>query len=72
MEKIIEVALGENEYLDLCDILKIASLCSSGGEAKHHIADGAVKVDGAVETRKRCKIRKNQIIEFDGQKIKLI
>ena len=68
----IEIPLGSNEHLDLCDILKIANLCESGGVAKHKIADGLVKVDGVVETRKRCKIRVNQIIEYQGKKIKLV
>lgn len=72
MGTMIEVPLGTEEHLDLCDILKIANLCSSGGEAKHFIADGKVKVDGIIETRKRCKIRINQVIEFDGKKIKII
>jgi ribosome-associated protein len=68
----IEIELKDKDHLDLCDILKIAQLCSSGGVAKHIIASGVVTVDGVVETRKRCKIRKNQIIKYDGKEIKLV
>ncbi len=57
------------EYVALCDLMKLASLCHSGGMAKTIIADGNVTVDGEVELRKRCKIRPGQIVEFDGQQI---
>jgi ribosome-associated protein len=60
------------EFIPLCDLLKAADLTDSGGEAKHFIADGKVQVDGAVELRKRCKIKVGQIVEFAGQKIKVI
>ncbi len=60
------------EFIPLCDLLKASDLCDSGGEAKHFIADGKVMVDGTVELRKRCKIKINQIIEFAGQKLKVV
>lgn len=60
------------EFIPLCDLMKVTDLTESGGEAKHLIAEGKVKVDGAVELRKRCKIRQNQVIEFNGTQIKVI
>jgi ribosome-associated protein len=60
------------EHIDLCDLMKIAEMSDSGGAAKHLIAEGLVKVDGVVETRKRCKIRKGQVVEFRGQQVTLI
>lgn len=57
------------EYIELFKLLKATSLCDSGGEAKHYISEGLVKVDGNVETRKACKIRVGQIVEFDGDKV---
>lgn len=62
----------ESEFIDLCDLLKAADLCDSGGEAKHHIGNGEVKVDGVVETRKRKKIRRGETIEFQGRKVKVV
>ncbi len=62
----------EGEYIELNKLLKIVGFCNSGGQAKAVIADGLVKVDGNVELRKRCKIRKNQMVEFEGQFIKII
>ena len=40
--------------------LTVARICGSGAEANHLIAAGQVKVDGQVQTRKRCKLRRGQ------------
>ena len=37
---------------------------SSGGEAKHAVAEGHVLVNGAVETQKRKKIVSGDVITF--------
>ncbi|HXH30678.1 MAG TPA: RNA-binding S4 domain-containing protein [Bacteriovoracaceae bacterium] len=67
-----EFSLENNEFIPLCDLMKAANLTGSGGEAKHIIAEGRVLVDGAVETRKRCKIRSGQLIEFEGKQVKVL
>lgn len=64
-----EFNLGSNEFIELNSLLKVMGLCDSGGAAKTAIAEGRVTVNGNVELRKRCKIRKGQIVEFEGHKI---
>lgn len=59
------------DYIELNSLLKVTGLCDSGGMAKQLIADGLVHVDGAVETRKRCKIRDGQKVEFAGEVIEV-
>ncbi|MCF8060630.1 MAG: RNA-binding S4 domain-containing protein [Bacteriovoracaceae bacterium] len=59
------------EFIPLCDLLKVLGLCQTGGHAKLVISHGEVMVDGVVELRKRCKIRKNQTVEYNGQKISI-
>lgn len=66
-----EWQLGSEEYIPLCDLLKITGLCATGGHAKMVIADGLVKVDGVVELRKRSKIRDGQTVEFDGRQVRV-
>lgn len=61
-----------HEFIELHNLLKCAGLCHSGGTAKLLIADGLVRVDGEVELRKRCKIRKGQIVEFEGETIEIV
>ncbi|MGL4195395.1 MAG: RNA-binding S4 domain-containing protein, partial [Edwardsiella piscicida] len=39
---------------------------------KNLIAEGQVKVDGAVETRKRAKIVAGQVVDFAGQQARVI
>lgn len=59
------------ESIDLHQLLKAAGLCGTGGEAKQVIETGLVTVDGKVETRKACKIRPGQVVEFDGETIEV-
>lgn len=57
------------EYIELFKLLKVTNLCNSGGEAKHFIAEGLVKVDNLIETRKACKIRAGQIVSFNRNRV---
>lgn len=66
-----EFSLAGREFIELNNLLKVTGLCGSGGVAKLLIADGLVKVDGVVETRKRCKIRAGQVAEFQGEKVEV-
>lgn len=65
-------SLGEHAHVDLCDLLKLEGWVQSGAQAKVAIAEGAVRVDSAVETRKRCKIVAGQKVEFAGFKITVV
>jgi len=71
MSKVREVELMK-EPVELYKILKFEGLVASGGEAKAVIADGQVKLNGEIETRKRKKIVAGDIIEFGPEKIKLL
>lgn len=57
------------EFIELIQLLKATGLCSTGGMAKAAVEEGLVKVDKTVESRKRCKIRRGQQVEFDGSLI---
>jgi len=52
--------------VELYKVLKFENIASSGGEAKYLIADGLVRVNNRIETRKRKKIVPGDIIEIDG------
>jgi ribosome-associated protein len=60
-----------SEPIQLYKILKFEGLASNGGEAKAAVADGKVMVNGQVETRKRKQIVANDIIEFQGEKLRI-
>ena len=57
----------EKAPCELYKILKFENLVQSGGEAKYMIAQGCVRVNGAIETRKRKKIVSGDLIAFEGQ-----
>ena len=61
-----------NEPVELHKILKFEGMVPSGGVAKLAIESGDVKVNGEVETRKRKKMVSGDIIEFNGEQIRLV
>jgi ribosome-associated protein len=61
----------DGDYIELIKLLKAAGICDTGGAAKIAVDEGVVTVDGAVESRKRCKIRKGQVVEIDGNVIEV-
>ena len=54
------------EHIELCQLLKLSGIASSGGEGKHIVAAGEVRVDGKDELRKTAKIRRGQRVECRG------
>lgn len=57
------------EFIRLCDLLKVNGLADSGAQGKHLVADGMVSVDGEAESRKTAKIRPGQTVECNGTRI---
>ncbi len=64
----IDFAL-ERDHVELNQLLKLVGLCESGGAGKAIVASGDVRVDGAVELRKTCKIRAGQTVEIGDTRI---
>jgi ribosome-associated protein len=60
------------EFIELCNLLKLAGIANSGGQGKLMVSDGIVKVDGQVETRRTAKIRAGQIVDCLGQSIQVV
>ena len=59
------------EPTELFKTLKFESLVASGGEAKSVVAEGMVKVNGEVDTRKRRKIMVGDVVEFAGHEMRI-
>ena len=60
------------EYIQLDQLLKATGLCESGGAAHAAIAEGRVRVDAAVDTRKRAKLRPGQRVTIGGESVELV
>ena len=52
------------EPIELYKLLKLENVVASGGEAKYVIAEGLVRVNGEIETRKRKKIYAGDVVAF--------
>lgn len=57
------------EFIKLQDLLKLASLVGTGGEAKIVIQEGDVSVNGEVCTMRGKKIRPGDTVAFDGKEL---
>ena len=62
----------EGDYVELNMLLKLVGLCDSGGAGKRLVAEGDVKVDGATELRKTCKIHAGQVVGIDDVEIHVL
>lgn len=61
----------DRDHVELNQLLKLAGLCDSGGAGKQLVASGAVRVDGAVELRKTCKIHAGQVVTLGDVEIRV-
>ncbi len=52
----------KEEYIELYKLLKVLDLVNTGGQAKMIVADGYVKRNGEIETRKRAKIVSGDVL----------
>ena len=59
------------DFIKLGQALKAAGLVESGVDAKFVVQDGLVKVNGSIETQRGKKLVAGDIVEFDGEKIKI-
>lgn len=66
-----EIKLRE-EYIKLGQALKAAGFVESGVDAKFLIKDGLIKVNGKIEIQRGKKLYDGDVVEFKGQKIKII
>ena len=59
------------DYIKLQDLLKIAGLTYTGGEAKVMVQEGLVTVNGEVCTMRGRKIRPGDTVEFEGKTLEV-
>jgi ribosome-associated protein len=60
------------EFIELHKLIKLLDLVDTGGQAKMLIEDGLVLRNGVIETRKRAKIIKAEIITIGDVTITII
>lgn len=71
MHPVIEFKI-KGDYIPMIQLLKAVNLVQTGGEAQIAVTDGQVKYNGAVDYRKRLKVKTGDTIEFNGKTIRTI
>jgi ribosome-associated protein len=60
------------DMIRLGQLLKVAGIVDSGGEAKELIADGQVTVNGETETRRGRQLHAGDVVAAAGQEARLV
>ncbi len=55
----------------LGQLLKLAGLADTGGEARELVQEGAVRVNGEVETRRGRQLRRGDIVEAGAEAVRI-
>ena len=67
----MEIIKLKDDYIKLGQALKAAGLVESGVEAKYAVLDGLVRVNGRTQLQRGKKLYEGDIVEFQGNKIKI-
>ena len=67
----MEIIKLRDEFIKLGQALKAAGLVESGVDAKLVILDGQVKVNGSVELQRGKKLHAGDVVEYDGETIRI-
>lgn len=65
-----EIEVGD-EGIRLGQLLKLAGAVDTGGEVKSLLAEEAVRVNGAVDTRRGAQLHRGDVVEVNGERIVL-
>ena len=67
----MEIIKLREDFIKLGQALKAVGLVDSGVEAKIVIQDGLVKVNGAIEYQRGKKLVNGDVVDFEGNTIKI-
>lgn len=62
----------EGEFIHMIQLLKALNLVEHGSMAQRVVEEGLVLYNGEVDYRKRLKVRRGDVVEFEGVKIQII
>ncbi|MGH3424885.1 MAG: RNA-binding S4 domain-containing protein [Nocardioidaceae bacterium] len=60
-----------DDSIRLGQLLKLAGLVDSGADVKLLLADGAVEVNGEVETRRGRQLADGDVVAFGGETVRV-
>jgi ribosome-associated protein len=70
MDSVRQVRI-RDDTIRLGQALKLAALAGSGGDARALIEEGAVRVNGEVETRRGRQLRRGDVVAVGGEAVRI-
>lgn len=61
----------KDDHIKLGQVLKAVGIVESGVDAKYAILDGLVKVNGNVELQRGKKLYPGDVVEYQGETLKI-
>ena len=61
----------DGDMIRLGQLLKLSGVAESGGEARELVAEGLVWVNGEVETRRGRQLHRGDVVEVDGERVRV-
>lgn len=55
----------QGDYIQLIQLLKAVNLVQTGGEAQHVVTSGLLKYNGKTDYRKRLKVKRGDVVEYN-------
>ncbi|MFD2594259.1 RNA-binding S4 domain-containing protein [Sphingobacterium griseoflavum] len=62
----------KGEHIQLIQLLKVMNWVEHGAMAQFVVEEGLVSYNGVVDYRKRLKVKRGDVVDFDGQQVKII
>jgi ribosome-associated protein len=59
------------DTIRLAQLLKLAGIVGTGGEAGELVQEGGVRVNGDVETRRGRRLRAGDVVETAGERVRV-
>jgi ribosome-associated protein len=65
-----DVAIAE-DMIRLGQLLKLAGVAGSGADARELVQEGAVRVNGELETRRGRQLRRGDVVDAGGERVRV-
>ncbi|WP_140938213.1 RNA-binding S4 domain-containing protein [Sphingobacterium lumbrici] len=62
----------EGEFIPLIQLLKALNWVEHGGMAQRMVEEGLVMYNGEIDFRKRLKVRRGDVVEFEGMQVEIV
>ncbi|NGF56065.1 RNA-binding S4 domain-containing protein [Parapusillimonas sp. SGNA-6] len=62
----------EGEFIHMIQLLKVLNWVEHGAMAQEVVMEGLVRYNGEIDYRKRLKVKRGDVVEFDGMKVKVV